>query len=201
MSLEVKNISYMAENKYLFRNLNFNILPGQILMVQGQNGAGKTTLLKVLSGLILPKKGEVNWDKERIKQSMNFHHNLSYVGHQDGLNLELTLLENIQLQLALSQSPLDKHRLQSILSHFSLQNMQNKSCHQLSAGERRKVALSALLLKNKPLWILDEPYTALDQQSITTLNLYFNNHLKNAGMVVMASHVPFSQPTQVINLC
>lgn len=197
MRLETKNISYQSKNKYLFRNLNINLLPGELLMVQGQNGAGKSTLLKILVGLLSPKKGGVYWQNESIAQSMSYHKHLAYLGHQDGLRLELTAMENMKLQAALSQCKADQKTLLNILSCFTLPNT---LCHQLSAGQKRKVALGALLLKNKPLWILDEPYTALDKQSMTQFNEYLYRHLRQNGMVVMASHIPFENPHQVINL-
>jgi heme exporter protein A len=201
MKLEVKSLSCVRGEKYLFRKLNFEVPPGQLLFIKGQNGSGKSTLLKILTGLASPEKGEVLWDGQNITRCAQFCSNLSYVGHKDGLKLALTPHENVVAALELGECHDASTNSSGILMQFDLAQEQHIPCQQLSAGQRRKVALAIMILKNRKLWVLDEPYTSLDKKSIDLLNRFLMQHLVNNGMVVMASHMPILDcPFQEIDL-
>ena len=202
MHIEALNISHSRMDKYLFRNLNFKVRPGQLLRIQGQNGAGKTTLLKVLAGLITPDKGKITWQDQPIAQSHIFKENMALVSHKAGINPALTVKENIELQLNLAGVSSEETLFQTVLEEFGLISKANELCYQLSQGQQRKVALCALILKNKALWLLDEPYTALDQDSITAFNEKVQSHLNQQGLVIIASHQPINLScNQVLSLC
>lgn len=181
MLLEANNIGCIRGDQYLFRNLNFRVGLGELLSIQGQNGAGKTTLLKVLAGLILPDKGKVTLQAKAPKGQ------LAFLGHRDGINVNLTVMENIHLQLALANQKIDENLLKSVLAEFNLSHKSEMYCYQLSQGQRRKVALCCLLLKQKPLWILDEPFTSLDSATMMHFTQMMQAHLSN-GLIVMTSH-------------
>ncbi len=201
MNVEVKNLSFARADQYLFRNLNFKLAPGQMLIIQGHNGSGKSTLLKILAGLIQPNKGCVTWGKQKISDSEQFLCDLSYLGHRDGLNLGLNAKENIKVLLALGGVAVKQDEMTTLLEKLNLSAHMSKVCQKLSAGQRRKVALSAIALKRKRLWILDEPFTSLDDNSIDAVNHLMKNHLSNNGMIIMASHIEMSHDNaQVIQL-
>jgi heme exporter protein A len=155
MALIAKNLSFARANKYLFRNLNINLSAGEMLCVRGPNGSGKTTLLKVLAGMMIPDKGQITWDQQSIQQSEHYHARLSYLGHKDGLKLALSVVDNIQIQLALSNTHASKEEMMKACEIFGLSQYPTLACQKLSAGLKRKVALTAIILKRKPLWILD----------------------------------------------
>jgi heme exporter protein A len=192
MALIAKNLSFTRANKYLFRNLNISLSAGEILCIRGLNGSGKTTLLKILAGLMLADKGEVSWQSTAISQSEHYRDSLSYLGHKDGLKLGLSVKENINIQLALSNSHSTPEDISQVCKRFGLLQHASLPCHQLSAGLKRKVALGAIVLKGKPLWILDEPFTSLDNKSIDIFYEMLTQHLTNNGMVIMVSHIPMS---------
>ncbi len=193
MHVEVKNLSFARGGQYLFRNLNFNLSPGQMLIIQGHNGSGKSTLLKILAGLILPNKGCVSWGNQKIVENDQFLRDLAYLGHRDGLNLGLNAKENIKVLLALGDQVLNQNEMTTLLEKLDLSDHLARPCQKLSAGQKRKVALCAIALKRKPLWILDEPYTSLDDKSIGAINQLMKNHLSNNGMIIMASHIHLQQ--------
>lgn len=200
MHFEVKNLSCSRGNRHLFRNLNICLPAGKLLFITGSNGAGKSSLLKILAGLISPEKGYVTWCERNIKHESSWYHaNMSYLGHKDSLKKALTPYENITHQLSVGEGTDSKTEIKSLLTMLELQQFAHTSCQQLSAGQRRKVALAALMLKKRPLWILDEPFTALDATSVSTVKTCFQQHTAQGGMIIMASH-SLDPAEEVINL-
>lgn len=190
MKFEVKNLSCIRGEKYLFRNLSFYLSNGQLLLIQGHNGAGKSSLLKILAGLILPEKGCVYWDTKDITRfSSEYHSHLCYLGHKDGLKKALTPYENIVNNILLGDSHYSPTHVQNMLTTFKLSNYNKTPCQELSAGERRKVALCAILLSNKSLWILDEPFNALDKFAVKIVKHCLMAHLAKGGGIIMVSHI------------
>lgn len=177
MHFKVKRLACIKGNQYLFRNLNFSLSAGELVLVQGPNGSGKSSLLKILAGLASSEQGSVEHTSE-----------IAYVGHKDGIKKGLSVIENIRLQLALGQQSSQINEIERVLETFRLHAQRDKLCAALSMGQRRKVALASLVLKQKPIWILDEPFTGLDNPSVEALCGYFNSHLSKSGMIVVASH-------------
>jgi len=170
------NISFQREDRWLFKNLNSELMPGQCLQVQGANGSGKSTLLRILAGLIELQQGEV------IRQQP-----LHYIGHQNGIKLNLTVAENLALQAALFNS---STCLLPVIHHIGLSPLQDTVAGNLSAGQKRRLSFAKLLLSKKPLWILDEPTTSLDKSGQDYFIHLLNEHLANQGMAVIATHHP-----------
>lgn len=177
MTLAIKNVSHTKGHKALFRHVSFTMDPGQRVLVQGANGAGKSTLLKIIAGLLSPDKGTITYNGPK-----------SYLGHQNGLKSVLTPLENIQELLMLANCRATSAQIDDVLSELGLLNRRHQLCGSLSAGECRKVALAAVILKKQTLWILDEPFNSLDKASYDKLQAYCQQHLSQGGMIIMSCH-------------
>jgi heme exporter protein A len=201
MNFEVKNLAFSREHRYLFRKVNFSLSAGDLLHVQGFNGAGKSSLLKILIGLISPQKGHVFWHGKAIHSDYSaFCEKVSYLGHKDGLKKTLTPIENVHHHLVLSGSACNQAMTNDLLQTLDLSRLRNTPCQRLSAGQRRKVALIPIILAKKPLWVLDEPFTALDNESINRLQALFFAHVAQGGMIIMASHIALEKSVKVLNL-
>ncbi len=130
-----------------------------------------------------------------------FYATMSYLGHKDGLKRVLTPYENIKHHLILGQSDCTEAKIDPVLNLLGLMPQRKTPCQQLSMGQRRKVALAALMLRQTPLWILDEPFTALDGQSTQTIKNCISHHLNLGGMLIIASHTALEHPGQsILNL-
>ncbi|MBI3560934.1 MAG: cytochrome c biogenesis heme-transporting ATPase CcmA [Gammaproteobacteria bacterium] len=188
-SLHASQLRCERGNRTLFTDLSFHISSGQLLQIEGANGSGKTTLLRSLCGLFEPSAGNIFWCQQPINaDSMGYHTQLSYVGHLPGFKLDLSPLENLAFaQGMLGQQP-HPPALMSALDNIGLYGFETTPCRALSAGQRRRVALARLLLTKTPLWILDEPYTALDRAGTDRLNALLVQHLQTGGLVILTSH-------------
>ncbi len=174
----------------LFRDISFELLPGEILQIEGTNGSGKTSLLRILTGLSQPAEGEVFWDGQNIeKDPAHFNQNLIYIGHLNALKAELSALENLELvrQYLNNTNALTTQRA---LANVGLAGYEHILAHQLSAGQKRRVALARLQLNHAPLWVLDEPTTAIDKQGVIAFQQTIENHTQNGGMVILTAHQP-----------
>jgi heme exporter protein A len=173
----------------LFSDLSFDIQSGQVLFIQGGNGCGKTSLLYILAGLRLPEAGTVSWGGTRIEQlGKQYHSQLCFVGHYNGVKAELTVWENIQGFHKLK--PGNEEAIQATIDTIGLAGYEDNLAYQLSSGQQRRLALSRLLLSNQPLWILDEPFTSLDKNSIRLFESRVVAHSQRGGMVIITSHQP-----------
>jgi len=184
-----------------------SVSAGELVWVKGPNGAGKSTLLQTLAGILSPTIGTILWEGNNISNNAAYAENRSYLGDRDALNQNLTLDENIALQLALvdkSYSP-SASIVCTLLEDLQLMHQRKQLSQYLSRGQRRKTALVALFLKACPLWIMDEPFTALDQKSTQKVEQYCDNHMAKGGMIIMASHTSqcFLQvaKTTVVDIC
>jgi heme exporter protein A len=186
-TFEAKHLACIKGEQYLFRNLSFSLQAGQLAFIQGANGSGKSSLLKIVAGLGVANKGSVKTTAT----------SKGYLGHKDGLRQLLTAKENIRLQATLHDYSIDENLLDEFLTQLQLNKVLSLPCQLLSQGQRRKVALCALLLKQHALWILDEPFTALDKTSCEWLQQQFLVHLKRGGMIIVASHAPLTIQTDV----
>jgi len=174
----------------LFSDVGFTLSAGDVLQIQGTNGSGKTSLLRILTGMSQPETGEVLWDNTNIDDNReSYHQNLLYIGHLNGLKAELSALENLQLsqQYLLQSNALSS---QAALEAVGLSGYEHILAHQLSAGQKRRVALARLFLSSAPLWILDEPTTAIDVDGVNTFEKTIENHALNGGMVILTAHQP-----------
>ncbi|MEQ1558649.1 MAG: cytochrome c biogenesis heme-transporting ATPase CcmA [Methyloglobulus sp.] len=183
--LQGDNLSCIRDDRELFVGLDFAVKSGQVLLLEGNNGSGKTTLLRIVCGFREPDSGAVSWCGENIPQSQ-YYSDMAYVGHLDGIKKELTVLENLKLSLALSQS--GKLSIAQALEKVQLAGYDDALIQTLSAGQKRRLSLARLLITHNILWILDEPFTSLDKQGIILIESLMAEHCDGGGMIVMTSH-------------
>lgn len=200
--LNIVSISSVRDDRVLFSGLSFSLQAGQVLVIEGRNGSGKTTLLRMLCGLRYPDEGEILWHNSSIERLKNqYYEQFSYLGHLDGVKKELTPVENLRVTAAMTwRSGIDE---ETALARVGLQGFEDVPAQQLSAGQRKRVALARLLISDCPLWILDEAFTALDRDGVKCLETLIEEHINNNGMVIMTSHQDISLPAdrlQKVNL-
>lgn len=187
--LEARALACRRGRRELFRGIGFALGPGQALRVRGANGAGKTSLLRQLAGLAAPDAGEVRWNGTRIgEQREAYAGALAYLGHAAGLKDELTPLENLEADAALAGAAASTTSAVQALAAWGLVAAARLPLRLLSAGQRRRVALARLAVVPAPLWILDEPFTALDDRGCEQLGAAIERHLERGGLAVLTSH-------------
>jgi heme exporter protein A len=195
--IEIRDLSCIRNDRLLFEHLDFALEPGEMLVVEGPNGCGKTSLLRILTGLRLADEGEVLWRGEAIDHlAGDYYEQVAYVGHHDGVKLELSCLENLRLARAMgipSAGDLDE-----VLESVNLYAYGETEVGSLSAGQKRRLALARLLATESLLWILDEPFTSLDRASISLFAGLFEKHLLEDGIIVVTSHHEMDLPTRSV---
>lgn len=183
------NLACIRGERPLFAGLDLAVDAGEWLHVRGANGVGKTSLLRMLAGLSQPAEGEIRWDGVPIGASAStYHSHLLFLGHQGALKEELTALENIELAGALDGSPSTRAEVTAALRRFGLQGREELPVRFLSAGQKRRVLLARLLTRKARLWVLDEPFTALDTRAVDMLGTLLGEHMADGGMAVITSH-------------
>lgn len=192
----------MRGERTLFSGLNLQILPGQCLHIRGENGVGKTSLLRLLAGLASPESGEVLWSNHPItKEVAQYHSRLVFLGHRDALKEDLSALENLRIFAAIDGVTLSERDALAALWRFGLKGREDLPVHCLSAGQKKRVLMARILTRNAQVWILDEPFNALDAQAVGELQALIVEHLKADGLVVLTSHQALSIPgLQVLDL-
>ncbi|MCC6068048.1 cytochrome c biogenesis heme-transporting ATPase CcmA [Ferrovum sp. PN-J185] len=199
MNLSVKDLSCQRGERLLFEHISFQLEPHQWCHVTGENGAGKTSLLRLCAGLSSPLSGSISWGGVNIPDDLDgFHKDLLYLGHASGLKEELTPLENLTLMSQIDGQPATEDTILSVLSFWGLAGREDLPVRVLSAGQRRRVLLSRLLLKSCPLWILDEPFNALDKKAINTLYDLLTNHVSKGGLLLVTSHQPMEMAEGIV---
>lgn len=201
--LEAIEVSCVRGDRPLFRPLSFSLASGELLHIRGHNGRGKTTLLRSLCGLSLPANGEIRWQGQAIRAlDEDYGQYLAYIGHLNALQAELSAWENLRASTCLHLCTTTTSAIGEALAYVGLEAVSALSTKALSQGQKRRLALARLLLLAKPLWILDEPFTSLDVQSIRIIANLLTRHLTQGGMVVMASHqeLPLGQASRQIDL-
>jgi heme exporter protein A len=190
--LAASGLSCLRGDRLLFRDLSLRVDAGQALQVRGPNGCGKTTLLRILCGLTLPEDGTIRWRGRALaSHDPDYLRELRYIGHSDGVKLALTPRENLAIAMALG-SGADPAALEAALTRLALAPFMDVPCRALSAGQRRRVGLARLTLGGACLWLLDEPFTALDTTGIDTVRALIEAHLDGGGCAVLTSHQPIN---------
>jgi len=185
--LDIQNLECSRGDRTLIRDLSFRLNPGELLHVTGRNGSGKTTLLRTLCGLTLPSGGEVRWQNRPIRQlGEEYRHELAYVGHAHGFHGELATIENLHLHACLARGQPDI--VESSLNRLGLAPQAKLPAKLLSQGQKRRLSLARLLVAERRLWVLDEPFTALDVSSVLLVNDLILAQLARGGMIVLTSH-------------
>jgi heme exporter protein A len=188
--LEARELAATRGETTLFSGLGFALAPGGLLRVTGANGSGKTSLLRALCGLLLPSQGEVHWKGESIRALREeYWKHLAYIGHADALKGDLTVAENLAFACALSGLDVAFSRMEAAVESLGLAGRERLPARALSQGQRRRTALARLAVSEAlPLWILDEPFAALDAQAVETVQSLVSGHLARGGMVVLTTH-------------
>ncbi len=187
--LEVADLECVRGDRRLFTNLSFSLAGGELLYLYGHNGCGKTTLMRAICGLLLPTQGEINWGGESIKElSEEYTRDLVYIGHKNGIKDDLTALENLRILSTLDGVHLSEEQAWDALDRIGLRGFEDLPTQVLSQGQKRRVALARLLAHKAKLWILDEPFTALDKEAVRMLQDVISSHVDAGGMALLTTH-------------
>ena len=187
-TLELRALQCARNDALLFTELNCVLKAGETLYVRGANGSGKSSLLRMLAGLAQPDTGDVLWCGTQIQAlGTDYAAVLQYVGHHNGVKLDLTAQENLAFYQAISDGQ-DAGALIAALERTGLASCAALPARRLSAGQRRRLALARLLLWHAPLWLLDEPFTSLDDDGRALFRDVMQRHTAGGGIIVMATH-------------
>ncbi|HXJ17282.1 MAG TPA: cytochrome c biogenesis heme-transporting ATPase CcmA [Candidatus Polarisedimenticolia bacterium] len=205
--LEIDELSCARGDRTLFEGLSARVARGELLYVAGSNGSGKTTLLRTICGLARPASGDIRWDGQSTHVlGDDYRRCLNYVGHHDGVQGELTPIENLRVYVCATRNPANHasaparevgagtFEIEATLERLGLAPYRSFPAKILSQGQRRRLALARLLVTEKPLWILDEPFTALDVRSCQLISALLADHLARGGMAMISSHQVFDIP-------
>ncbi|WP_257174649.1 cytochrome c biogenesis heme-transporting ATPase CcmA [Colwellia sp. M166] len=193
--LSARGLTCIREERILFEELEFTIAAGDIVQIEGPNGAGKTSLLRILAGLSQPYDGNIYFQENPLAQQREtFHQELLYLGHLPGVKDEMTAQENLEFNLALHG--LNSNTAEKTLSEVNLLGFEDALASHLSAGQHRRIALARLWQSQAKIWILDEPFTAIDKLGVKKLEQLFLQHADNGGCVVLTTHQDLSLPAE-----
>ncbi len=196
IALEVHAIECVKADRRLFSGVSFNALGGDMVRVEGPNGSGKTSLLRILCGLSTPSGGRLRWDgiadggENRVVAG-----HIAYVGHCSAVKATLTAVENLHYHAGVHGTG-GGIRIEAALARLGLEGYEDIPCRYLSEGQRQRVALARLLLRRSPVWILDEPLTALDVDGIARVEDIVASQLAGGGMVILTTHQALSVPAR-----
>ncbi|WP_434662354.1 cytochrome c biogenesis heme-transporting ATPase CcmA [Klebsiella sp. MISC125] len=193
--LEARQLRCERDERILFSDLSFQVKAGEWIQITGGNGVGKTTLLRLLSGLARPDVGGVYWQAQplhRVRDS--YQQNLLWIGHQPGIKTRLSALENLRF----FHHDGDAAQCMNALAQAGLAGYEDIPVNQLSAGQQRRVALARLWLTRATLWILDEPFTAIDMNGVERLTQRMAQHTERGGIVILTTHQPINMATDKI---
>ncbi|BCO18040.1 cytochrome c biogenesis ATP-binding export protein CcmA [Alteromonas sp. KC3] len=191
--LEACSLTCIKRDRSLFEGLSLVVNTGELLYLRGPNGAGKTSLLRILTGLSDADAGQVKYDGSNIKEiKADYYAALFYLGHKTGNNNSLSALDNLSFWLLQHGVSVTQDKLYDALARVGLVGLEDVPVRYLSAGQQRRVALARLWLKPAKVWILDEPFTALDVKGIALLEQTMKSHVDKGGIVLTTSHQPLS---------
>ena len=185
----VKNLSVERLEKKIFENINLSLTPGNITILKGKNGSGKTTLLKAILNLIEPSFGSIYWKGKLLKKNLyDFYNNATYIADTTSSLRKLTIKDNVNIWKKFFISNINDAQIETALKTLKLDNYLNKKVGTLSFGEAKKLEFLRLIIENKKLWILDEPLSNLDEDSIELIKQTFEDHCSKEGSIIFSSH-------------
>ena len=177
--IQLKDISLSRNDKSIIRNMSLDINSSTVLNIYGHNGSGKTTLLKIITGITEPTSGE-------IINNINQYGFFAYIGHKHGIKNNLTLNEN--LLYGDSESFYDQNMIDKVIDTYNMGKYKNYLVRNLSHGQQKKISLMKANISSSPIWVIDEPYSALDKDSVSIVDQSICDHIKNEGAVIMSNH-------------
>ena len=185
----VKDLSIERSNKKIFENVNLSLGSGKIILLKGKNGSGKTTLLKALLNLIEPSSGAIYWKGKLLKKNLyNFFNHVTYIADRTSSLSKLSVQENIKIWKKIFLSNISNSQVENILKTLKLDMYLNQKVNSLSFGETKKLEFLRLIIENKKIWILDEPLSNLDDESIDVIAQTFEDHRSKEGSIIFSSH-------------
>ena len=187
--LLINNLSFSRNKTKIFENLNLSLNNKGMMQIKGKNGSGKTTFLKVILNILEPESGEIIWKGKNIKKNIfDFYNQTTFIMDNNTSTRELSVQDNINFWKGLSSSKLNNDEIFKLLKKLDIEQYYKTRVMLLSSGERKKLELLRLILEQKKLWVLDEPFNHLDDLSIEILNQTFLDHINSNGMILFASH-------------
>lgn len=201
--LSLKQLSCERGYRRLFTDLNLELCHGEVLRITGANGSGKTSLLNILAGLSSQYEGELFFEGKAIaKAQFEFRQAMTYLSHEKGVKLNLTVLENLDWfsRLYPSKQLSDDQRLE-LLDKVGLKRFRLHRVAELSQGQKQRVALARLLMSEAKLWILDEPFTAIDKEGVANFEAIIDEFALSGGTVIVTTHHALSLQADYRELC
>ena len=187
--LLTKNISLFRDDKKIFENVNLSLGSGKILGLKGKNGSGKTSLIKTILCILEPTSGSVFWKGKNLEKNFyDFYNNVTYIADKTSSLKQLTINENIKIWKNIFLSKINNDQIENILQTLKLDSYKNKKANILSFGETKKLELLRLIIENKKIWILDEPFTNLDTEAVDVVKQTFEDHCRKEGSIIFSSH-------------
>lgn len=197
--LDVIDLACRRGERRLFSHVGFSVGPGHLVSVLGRNGSGKTSLLRLLCGMLSPEQGIITWQGRNIARLKEWYlSHLTYVGHLNGIKADLTARENLESAARLAGVPVSRDAVDEALEAMGLGEAGDRPTRLLSQGQQRRAALARLWISASPLWILDEPFTALDSAAAGCLTRRVARHLGDGGTVVLTAHHTVDLPGEVV---
>ena len=185
----VKDLSIERSDKKIFENVNLSLGSGKVILLKGKNGSGKTTLLKALLNIIEPSSGAIYWKGKLLKKNLyNFFDHVTYIADRTSSLSKLSVQENIKIWKKIFLSNINNSQIEKILETLRLDIYLDQKVNSLSFGERKKLEFLRLILENKKIWILDEPLSNLDNESINVIAQTFEDHRSKEGSIIFSSH-------------
>ena len=198
-SLSASNLACRRGNRLLFRGLDLTLAPGQLIWLRGQNGRGKTSLLRLAAGLSTPEQGEIRSLGAAVRGVPEFQQRLVFIAHTNALKDDLSVSEALAFLLRIHGRACDTASVHAALQRMGMHSRRDAPVRTLSQGQRRRVALARLAVEDEAsLWILDEPFDALDADGAECLRALLQEHLQRGGSVLLSSHAPVDVPHVVV---
>ena len=187
--LLASNLTFNRSDKIIFEGINISASSGKIIFIKGNNGSGKTTLLKTLLNLLQPAEGEIYWKGKNINKNIfDLYNSTTFISDYNSSTPEMTVLENLFFWRKISSSTINDDSILNLLKFLNIDQYAQKKAMHLSQGELKKLELTRLILEQKKLWVLDEPFNNLDINSVGLINDTFIEHTENEGIIIFSSH-------------
>ncbi len=187
--LLAQNITLHRSNKKIFEDVNISLSSGKIIILKGKNGSGKTSFIKTILNILEPTSGSIYWKGKNLKKNLyDFYNHVTFIADKTSSIRQLSLYENIKIWKKIFLSDVNDKQIEGLLSILNLKNFLNSKVNTLSLGEVKKLELIRLIIENKKIWILDEPFTNLDISSIEVIEQTFLDHSINNGSIIFSSH-------------